>query len=150
MRWNACMHRLDLGLYSHPKAFWGNGGRTHVNSNGKIPSTRKKILRGRPNPRRCITQDSECNTLPADLFRPQPFNKHANKQTKHTHKNKTTATTTKSKPKPKKSFLEAFPPAAVISQEHEVPSCKHQNSNIAFLSSSSWRLQSTRSRSLGR
>ena len=23
VRWNACMHRLDLGLYSHPKEFWG-------------------------------------------------------------------------------------------------------------------------------
>ena len=33
----------DLGLYSHPKEFWGNGVRTHVNSKGKIPSTGKKI-----------------------------------------------------------------------------------------------------------
>ena len=31
---NACVHRLDLGLYSHPKEFWGNGVRTHVNSKG--------------------------------------------------------------------------------------------------------------------
>ena len=23
VRWNACMHRLDLGLYSHPKEFLG-------------------------------------------------------------------------------------------------------------------------------
>ena len=23
VRWNACLHRLDLGLYSHPKEFWG-------------------------------------------------------------------------------------------------------------------------------
>ena len=37
--WNACVHRLDLGLYSHPEEFWGNGFRTHVNSKGKIPST---------------------------------------------------------------------------------------------------------------
>ena len=29
VRWNACGHRLDLGLYSHPKEFWGNGVRTH-------------------------------------------------------------------------------------------------------------------------
>ena len=21
--WNACLHRLDLSLYSHPKEFWG-------------------------------------------------------------------------------------------------------------------------------
>ena len=31
MRWNACVHTLDLGLYSHPKEFLGNGVRTHVN-----------------------------------------------------------------------------------------------------------------------
>ena len=23
VQWNACMHRLDLSLYSHPKEFWG-------------------------------------------------------------------------------------------------------------------------------
>ena len=23
VQWNACVHRLDLGLYSHPKEFWG-------------------------------------------------------------------------------------------------------------------------------
>ena len=37
------MHRLDLGLHSHPKEFGGNGVRTHVNSKGKFPSTRKKF-----------------------------------------------------------------------------------------------------------
>ena len=21
--WNACIHRLELGLYSHPREFWG-------------------------------------------------------------------------------------------------------------------------------
>ena len=42
MRWNACVLRLDLGLYSHPKEFLGNGFRTHVNFKGKILSTRKK------------------------------------------------------------------------------------------------------------
>ena len=39
-RWNACVHRLDLSLCSHPKEFLGNGVRTHVNSKRKIPSTR--------------------------------------------------------------------------------------------------------------
>ena len=41
VQWNACVHRLDLGLYSHLKEFWGgaNRVRTHVNSKGKIPST---------------------------------------------------------------------------------------------------------------
>ena len=39
VRCNACVHRQDLGLYSHPKEFWGNRDRNHVNSKGKIPST---------------------------------------------------------------------------------------------------------------
>ena len=39
VRWNACVHRLDLGLYSHPKGFLGHGVRTHVNSKGKILAT---------------------------------------------------------------------------------------------------------------
>ena len=44
LRWNACVHRLDLGLHSHPKELEGWGGgradgvRTHVNTKGKIPS----------------------------------------------------------------------------------------------------------------
>ena len=37
VRWNACVHRLDLDLYSYPKEFWGIGVRNRVNSNGKIP-----------------------------------------------------------------------------------------------------------------
>ena len=69
VRWNACVHRLDLGLYSHPKKLLGNGVRTHDNSKGKIPSTRKILLRG-SNPQRCIAQDSEPNTLPNELFQP--------------------------------------------------------------------------------
>ena len=40
IQWNACVHRLYPCLYSHPKDFSGNGVRTHVNSKGKIPSTR--------------------------------------------------------------------------------------------------------------
>ena len=37
-RWNACVHRQDLGLYSHLKEFWGNGVRAHVNSKRKSPT----------------------------------------------------------------------------------------------------------------
>ena len=37
MRWNTCVHRLDLGLYSHAKEFLGNGVGTNVNSEGIIP-----------------------------------------------------------------------------------------------------------------
>ena len=72
VRWHACVHRLDLGLYSHPKEFLQNGDRTHVNSKGKIPSTEKILLRGGTNPRRCIKQDSEPNTLPMSYPPPPP------------------------------------------------------------------------------
>ena len=40
MRRNASVHRQDLSLYSHLKEYLGNGVRAHVNSKGKIPSTR--------------------------------------------------------------------------------------------------------------
>ena len=70
VRWNACVHRLDLGFYSHPKKFWGNGVRTHVNFKGKIPSTGKILPSGKSNPRHSITQDSEPNTLPTSYSGP--------------------------------------------------------------------------------
>ena len=54
VRWNACVHRLDLGLYSHPKDFFA----------GNIPSMEKNLPRGVLNPWRCTKQDSEPNTLP--------------------------------------------------------------------------------------
>ena len=37
VRWNACVHRLDLGLYSHPKEFWGNGSEPMLSSREKSP-----------------------------------------------------------------------------------------------------------------
>ena len=46
----------------------GNGVRTHVNSKGKVPSTR--WFRGGCNSRCCIMQDSEPNTLLTELFQP--------------------------------------------------------------------------------
>ena len=66
VRWNACVHRLDLGLYSHPKEFWGNGVWTHVNSKGKIPSTGKCPQR-RIEP---ATLWQRAQALPTELFRP--------------------------------------------------------------------------------
>ena len=67
----ACVHRLDPGLHSHPKVGGRGGGGeltltplTHINSKGKIPSTGIIVLRGESNPRRCIKQNSEPNTLP--------------------------------------------------------------------------------------
>ena len=65
VQWNACMHRLDLGLYSHSKEFWGMESETHVKSKGKKSPLPEKILpRGGWNPRHCIKQDSKPNTLP--------------------------------------------------------------------------------------
>ena len=73
------MHRLHLGLYFHPKEFWGNGVRTHVNSKGKIHSTGKKILlRGGWNPQRCIKQDSQPNTLLTSYSGPPDFSDNDN------------------------------------------------------------------------
>ena len=37
--WKAFVHRLDLGLYSNPTEFGGNGVRTHFNSKGKVLTT---------------------------------------------------------------------------------------------------------------
>ena len=70
MRWNACVHRLGLGLYSHPKEFGGNGVRTYVNSKGKIPSTWKILLRGGSNPWHCIKWGQEAQRTTNKLLRP--------------------------------------------------------------------------------
>ena len=70
VRWNACVHTLDLSLYSHPKKFLGNGVRTHVKSKGKIPSIGTFLLREGLNLRRCTKQDSEPNTLPTSYSDP--------------------------------------------------------------------------------
>ena len=52
----------------------GDGVRTHINSEGKIiPSTSTILPKGASNTRRCNEQDSEPNTLPTELFRPQTW-----------------------------------------------------------------------------
>ena len=71
VQWNACVHKLDLGLHSHPKEFWGNGVRTHVNSKGKIPSTGKLLLREGSNLWHCITQQQQAHTLPKSYSSPR-------------------------------------------------------------------------------
>ena len=95
VRWNACVHRLDLGLYSHPKEFWGNGVRTHVNSKGIIPPppppppspTGNNSPRGGLNPRRYIKQDSEPNTLPMSYSGPDSiYNVHVHVHIMHLHR----------------------------------------------------------------
>ena len=68
-----CIHvrRLNLGLYPHPKVFGGMES-THVNSKGKNPLYWR--VRKGSKPLRCITQDSEPNTLPTELPHPQGSN----------------------------------------------------------------------------
>ena len=53
----------DLGLYSHPME-----SEPMLTPREKSPLPEKKILRGGWNPRRCIKQDSEPNTLPTEQF----------------------------------------------------------------------------------
>ena len=86
--WNACMHRLDVGLYSHLKV-WGNGVWTHVNPKGKFPSTGKIRLRGGSNSQRCIKQDSEPNTRPMSYPGHHTVINPHNPQPNHTHNLKT-------------------------------------------------------------
>ena len=77
--WNACVHWLDLDYTLIQKCIGGAGGggggvKTYVNSKGKIPCTGKILPRGGWNPRRCIKQDSEPNTLPTSYSGPRtPF-----------------------------------------------------------------------------
>ena len=66
--WNACVHRLDLSLYSHLKEFWENGARNHVNSKGKVPSNI-----GSEEVQTRNTVKHKPNTLPAKLFQPLAF-----------------------------------------------------------------------------
>ena len=74
VRWNVCVHRLDLGLYSHPKKFWWNLVRTHVNSTGKKKSLqpeKKKFSSEEDRTHdRYIKQDSEPNTQPMSYSGP--------------------------------------------------------------------------------
>ena len=79
VRWNACVHRLDLGIYSLPKEVFGSGGggggrggvRTHVNSKRKIPSTENFSSEEDRTHDAASRSDSEPNTLPTELFWPQ-------------------------------------------------------------------------------
>ena len=41
VRWNTCVRKLGLGLYSDPREFWGNGVRTHANFKEKNSLYRK-------------------------------------------------------------------------------------------------------------
>ena len=63
VRWNAYLHRPDFGIYSHWKGCLRNGVRTHTNYKENTP-----LYRGRSHQRRCITHDSQPNTLPTELY----------------------------------------------------------------------------------
>ena len=69
VQWNACVHKLDLGLYSQPKEFGGIGVRIHVNSKGKIRSTGNIVSRGGSNPQHCI-KSNEASALPMSYSGP--------------------------------------------------------------------------------
>ena len=72
-RWNAYVHRLDLGLYSPPKEFLGKGVRTHVNSKGKIPSTGKHSLQRGMEPTMLHQAGQQAQHTTNELFQPMTF-----------------------------------------------------------------------------
>ena len=73
VRWKAGVNRQDLDLYSRPNRVPGEWIRTHLDSKGEGGGLYLKF-KGGSNPRRCITQDTEPNTLPTELFRPREGN----------------------------------------------------------------------------
>ena len=64
------MHKLDLGLYSHPKEFGGNGVRTHVNSKGKNPLYRKTFPERKIEPTTLHQAGQRAQHTTNELFRP--------------------------------------------------------------------------------
>ena len=70
VRWTACVHRLDLGVYSHPKEFWGNRVRNHVKSIGIIPSTGKNSRQRRIEPATLHQVRQRAEHTTNELFRP--------------------------------------------------------------------------------
>ena len=71
VRWNACVQRLDLGLYSHPKEFLGNGVEAMLTPREISPLPENILLRGESNLPRCVEQDSKPNTLPTSYSGPR-------------------------------------------------------------------------------
>ena len=62
------VYSLHLCSYSHPKEFWGNGVRTHVNSKGKFPLPENFSSEEDRTHDAASRSGSEPNTLPAELF----------------------------------------------------------------------------------
>ena len=61
------MHRLDLGLYSHPKEFFGGMEFEPMLTPREKSPLPENIPRGGSNPRRC---GQRAQALPTELFRP--------------------------------------------------------------------------------
>ena len=61
------MHRLDLGLYSHPKEFFGGMEFDPMLTPREKSPLPEKVPRGGSNPRRC---GQRAQALPTELFRP--------------------------------------------------------------------------------
>ena len=73
-----CAQTRPRFILSSERVWEGGGGKSPINSKGKIPSSGGS---GGLNPRRCITQDSEPNTLPIEIFRPKATLKQSNPAT---------------------------------------------------------------------
>ena len=65
------MHRLDLGLFSHPKEFGGMESEPMLTPREKslLPG-KKNLPRGGSNPQHCITQRQRAQHTSNELFRP--------------------------------------------------------------------------------
>ena len=66
VQWNACVYRLDLGLYSHPKQIQGMESEPMLTLKEKSPLCGK--LRGGLNLQCYIMQEGEPNTLPTSVL----------------------------------------------------------------------------------
>ena len=62
------MHRLDLGLYSHPKEFFGGMEFEPMLTPREKSPLPENVPRGGSNPRRC---GQRAQALPTELFQPQ-------------------------------------------------------------------------------
>ena len=56
VQWNACVHRLDLGLYSHPKEFFGGMEFEPMLTPREKSPLPENVPRGGSNPQRCGQQ----------------------------------------------------------------------------------------------
>ena len=75
VRWNACVHRLDLGLYSHPKEFFVcNGVTAHGNSKGKNLLYRKTFSSEEDRTHDTASSRAASPTHYNELFRPPNSN----------------------------------------------------------------------------